>query len=96
MTPWRLSARRAVATAAAVLVVGSGTVFACPVCFGAEETAMIDGSKFGVLVLLAITLLVQGRFAGSSSICAIAPGASPRPTSTMNGLSCKRPREHHD
>ena len=63
MMPGHLSVRRAVATAAAVLVGGSGTVFACPVCFGAEETAMIDGSKFGVLVLLAITLLVQGSFA---------------------------------
>jgi hypothetical protein len=63
----RRSALRAVArvsTAAAVIVGGGSTVFACPVCFGAEESSMIDGTKFGILVLLAITLVVQGAFAG--------------------------------
>ena len=53
-----------IATAAAVLIGGSGSAFACPVCFGAEETSMIDGTKLGVLVLLAITLAVQGGFVG--------------------------------
>ncbi len=52
----------AVWTAAFVAVGGSSTLFACPVCFGAHETAMIDGAKLGVLVLLAITLVVQGGF----------------------------------
>jgi heme/copper-type cytochrome/quinol oxidase subunit 2 len=48
---------------AVVMVLGgSSSAFACPVCFGAEETAMIDGAKLGVLVLLAITLAVQGGF----------------------------------
>jgi hypothetical protein len=56
--------RRAVTTAAAVMIGGGSTVFACPVCFGAEETAMIDGTKLGVLVMLAITLAVQGGFLG--------------------------------
>ena len=52
-------------TAAAALVLGSGSsVFACPVCFGAEETSMIDGAKLGILVLLAVTLAVQGGFVG--------------------------------
>ena len=51
-----------VATAALVVFGGSSTVLACPVCFGAEETAMIDGAKLGVGVLLAITLAVQGGF----------------------------------
>ena len=37
---------------------------ACTVCFGAEESSLIDGAKLGVLVLLAITLLVQGAFVG--------------------------------
>jgi hypothetical protein len=32
-------------------------------CFGAEETSMIDGTKLGVLVLLGILLVVQGGFA---------------------------------
>jgi hypothetical protein len=54
----------AVTTAAAVVIGGSTSVFACPVCFGAEETSMIDGTKLGILVLLAVTLAVQGAFAG--------------------------------
>ena len=49
---------------AAVLFGGSSNAFACPVCFGAEETAMIDGTRLGILVLLAITLAVQGGFVG--------------------------------
>src|SRR5262245_33314468 len=47
---------------AVMLVGGSSSAFACPVCFGALETGMIDGAKLGVLVLLAITLAVQGAF----------------------------------
>jgi hypothetical protein len=56
--------RGAVTTAAGVVIGGSTSVFACPACFGAEETSMIDGTKLGVLVLLAITLAVQGGFVG--------------------------------
>ncbi len=48
--------------AAAIVIGGSSSAFACPVCFGALETGMIDGAKLGVLVLLAITLAVQGGF----------------------------------
>jgi hypothetical protein len=55
---------RACTMAIAVVIGGSSSAFACPVCFGAAETSMIDGSKLGVLVLLAITLTVQGGFAG--------------------------------
>ena len=51
-------------TAAAIIVAGSSTVLACPVCFGAEESSMIDGAKLGVLALVAITLAVQGGFVG--------------------------------
>jgi hypothetical protein len=57
-------AARVVATAIAVLFGGSSSVFACPVCFGAEESALIDGAKLGMLLLLGITLSVQGAFAG--------------------------------
>jgi len=32
------------------------------VCFGAEETSMINGTRLGILVLLGITLAVQGGF----------------------------------
>ncbi len=54
--------RRLLATAAAVLM-GSSSLLACPSCFGAEETSMVDGTKLGILVLLVITLVVQGGFA---------------------------------
>ena len=38
------------------------TILACAMCFGAQETSMIDGARLGVLVLLAILLAVQGGF----------------------------------
>ena len=48
-----------------ILTIGGGSsAFACPVCFGAEETSMIDGAKLGILALLGITLAVQGAFVG--------------------------------
>jgi hypothetical protein len=47
-----------------VVILGGTDLFACPMCFGAEETSMIDGTKLGIFVLLAITLSVQGAFAG--------------------------------
>jgi heme/copper-type cytochrome/quinol oxidase subunit 2 len=55
--------RQAILTVAVLVTVGSSPVLACPVCFGAEETAMIDGTKLGIAVLLAITIAVQGAFA---------------------------------
>jgi hypothetical protein len=59
-----LGVTRVLTTAAAIVIGGSSSVFACPVCFGAHETSIIDGTKLGVLVLLAITLAVQGGFVG--------------------------------
>ena len=56
--------RLAVTTAALVAFGGSSSLLACPQCFGAEETPMIDGAKLGVLVLLVVTLAVQGAFLG--------------------------------
>ena len=58
------TARQAFATLTAVIIFGSATLLACPVCFGAEETSMIDGTRFGMVALLAITLSVQAGFAG--------------------------------
>jgi hypothetical protein len=55
---------RILIVAAAVLIGGSSNVYACPVCFGAEETHLIDGAKLGIAVLLAVTLAVQGGFLG--------------------------------
>jgi hypothetical protein len=56
--------RRVFTTAAVVMIFGGSSVLACPLCFGAEETSMVDGAKLGVLVMLAITLAVQGAFVG--------------------------------
>lgn len=53
----------AAGTVAFIMTGGSASVLACPMCFGAEETSMIDGTKIGIFVLLAITLAVQGAFA---------------------------------
>ena len=53
-----------IATAAAMVIGGGSSVLACPVCFGAEETSMIDGARLGVLVMLAILFAVQGGFVG--------------------------------
>jgi len=61
----RQGIRLAFTTAAAVMIGGSSTVLACPVCFGlldAQDSSMIDGTRLGILVLLAITLAVQGAF----------------------------------
>ena len=57
-------ARLSLTTAVFVAIAGSTRLFACPMCFGAEETSMIDGTRLGVLVLLAITFAVQGGFVG--------------------------------
>jgi len=51
-----------VAFTVVVLLGGGSSVFACPVCFGAEESSMIDGTKLGVLVMLGILFAVQGAF----------------------------------
>jgi heme/copper-type cytochrome/quinol oxidase subunit 2 len=58
------TARQALATAAVVIVGGSSSLLACPQCFGAQETSMVDGTKLGVLVMVVITLAVQGGFVG--------------------------------
>ena len=55
---------RVLMTSAIVLIGSSSNVFACPVCFGAEETSVIDGTKLGIMALLGVTLVVQGAFAG--------------------------------
>jgi hypothetical protein len=58
------TARQALATLAAMMV-GSASVLACPVCFGAaDNNGLIDGARLGVVVLVGITLIVQGAFVG--------------------------------
>jgi hypothetical protein len=63
-TAWQATINRACATVAFVVIAGSSSVFACPMCFGAEETHMVDGTKLGILAMLAITIAVQGGFVG--------------------------------
>jgi len=53
---------RILITVVTMLIAFSSNAFACPVCFGAEETAMIDGSRMGVLVMLGVLFAVQGAF----------------------------------
>ena len=55
--------RRAFMTVAALLI-GSSSAFACPVCFGAQETSLVDGTRLGVLAMVVVTLVVQGAFVG--------------------------------
>ncbi|HTM26598.1 MAG TPA: hypothetical protein VL225_15480 [Vicinamibacterales bacterium] len=56
--------RRALTTLIAMIVGGSASVLACPMCFGAQETSLVDGTKLGVLVMVVVTLAVQGAFVG--------------------------------
>jgi hypothetical protein len=62
----RLGITTVLTTAAAVVIGGNSSVFACAVCFSAlaDETSIIDGTRLGVLVLLAILFAVQGGFLG--------------------------------
>jgi hypothetical protein len=54
---------RALTTGAAAIFGGATSVLACPLCFGAQETSVIDGARLGVLVMLGVLLAVQGAFA---------------------------------
>jgi hypothetical protein len=58
----RVAITRIWTTAAAVLIGGGTSVLACPLCFGAEETPLIDGAKLGVVVMLGVLFVVQGAF----------------------------------
>jgi heme/copper-type cytochrome/quinol oxidase subunit 2 len=60
----RSAMRRLFVIVAAVMIGGSSKVFACPACFGAEETSILDGTRLGIVVMLAITFTVQGGFVG--------------------------------
>jgi hypothetical protein len=55
---------RLACTALAVLIGGGSSLLACPLCFGAEETSLVQGTQLGVLMMLAVLLAVQGGFVG--------------------------------
>ena len=56
--------RQLATTVAVMIFAGSASLLACPMCFGAEETTLINGTKLGIAALLLITLMVQGGFVG--------------------------------
>ena len=37
-------------------------LLACTMCFGAQETSLIDGTRLGIIVMLGVTFVVQGAF----------------------------------
>ena len=57
--------RRAAGLIAVVIFVlaSAPPVQACQSCFGAEDSPLIDGARFGAYALIAVTLGVQGAFA---------------------------------
>jgi len=56
--------RQLLTTAVVVVAGGGSSVLACPMCFGAEETTMINGTQIGVLVMLGVLFAVQAAFVG--------------------------------
>lgn len=58
------SIARTIAGVFACLLVGVTAAQACPVCFGAEDSTLVTGTKAGVWVMLAVTVAVQVAFAG--------------------------------
>ena len=56
--------RRALAATVVFALGGSTSAFACPMCFGAQESSLVDGTKLGMLVLLVIIFGMQAAFAG--------------------------------
>ena len=65
MTRLSRGARKTVlmtATVARKKASGGTKLVACPLCFGAAETPLIDGAKLGVLALLGVLFAVQAAF----------------------------------
>ena len=55
--------RAAVASAVMLLILlTERPAFACPVCFGAADSPLIDGARLGVLVMVGVTVLVLAAF----------------------------------
>ena len=53
---------RLMAVGLAACLLSADAVHACEVCFGQASGSMIDGARMGVVLLLAVTLGVQGAF----------------------------------
>ncbi len=54
---------RAAGVSLAILVAGAPAARACQACFGAEDSPLLSGARLGALVLVLVTLGVQGGFA---------------------------------
>jgi hypothetical protein len=54
--------QRTLTTVVVLLIGGATSLLACPLCFGAAETPLIDGAKLGVLVMLGVLFAVQAAF----------------------------------
>ena len=50
--------------AAAVVLLLPRVAAACPVCFGAGDGPILQGSNMGILALLAVTVAMLGAFGG--------------------------------
>jgi hypothetical protein len=57
-------AARAAVAAVALWALAPGAARACQACFGAGDAPIIDGARAGAWALIALTLTVQGAFAG--------------------------------
>ena len=51
-------------TAVTMLLLATVAAQACPVCFGAEDSQLVHGTKAGVWFMLAIIVALQAAFAG--------------------------------
>ncbi len=47
-----------------ILLAAASAAQACPVCFGAEDSILVDGTKAGVWAMLAFTVAIQAAFVG--------------------------------
>jgi hypothetical protein len=54
---------RSIVTAAVVLLIPRAAA-ACPVCFGADDGPILQGSNMGILALLVVTVAVLCAFGG--------------------------------
>lgn len=58
-----LRLHRLLPAVAAVLLVPSAAA-ACPICFGATESPLLDSARLGVAAMAGLTVCVLGAFAG--------------------------------
>ena len=55
--------RASIALVVLAVLLAPAAVHACPVCFGAADSPLLDSARLGVLAMVAVTLVVLGAFA---------------------------------